>query len=119
MQTTAIQSTPRGSPASLHSFAGELLVDKSVTMNGAGADVLAVDGNATSSVFQIGTGKRVTISGLTIRNGHSGTRGGGIDNESGSTVNITNCHCQRQYGGWRRDLGLRRWYLQQRNADHR
>src|SRR5437667_2135866 len=70
---------------------GELLVDKSLTMNGAGADVLAVDGNATSSVFQIGTGETVTISGLTIRNGHSGTRGGGIDNESGSTVNITNC----------------------------
>src|SRR6266481_2979138 len=72
-------------------IAGELLVDKSVTMNGAGADVLAVDGNATSSVFQIGTGETVTIFGLTIRNGHSGTRGGGIDNESGSTVNITNC----------------------------
>ncbi len=70
---------------------GELLVDKSVTINGAGADALAVDGNATSSVFQIGTGETVTISGLTIRNGHSGARGGGIDNESGSTVDITNC----------------------------
>ena len=35
---------------------GQLLVEKSVTINGSGADVLAVDGNATSSVFQIGTG---------------------------------------------------------------
>jgi len=70
---------------------GELLVDKSVTINGAGTDLLAVDGNATSSVFQIGTGETVTISDLTIRNGHSGSRGGGIDNEGGSTMNITNC----------------------------
>jgi hypothetical protein len=70
---------------------GQLLVDKSVTINGAGAGLLAVDGNATSSAFQIGTGETVTISDLTIRNGHSGSRGGGIDNEGGSTVNITNC----------------------------
>jgi hypothetical protein len=70
---------------------GQLLVDKSVTINGAGAGLLAVDGNATSSVFQIGTGETVTISDLTIRNGHSGSRGGGIDNEGSSTVNITNC----------------------------
>jgi hypothetical protein len=32
---------------------GELLVDKSVTINGAGADVLAVDGNMVSRVFRI------------------------------------------------------------------
>jgi hypothetical protein len=69
---------------------GELLVDKSVTINGAGADVLAVDGNATSRVFQIGSGETVTISGLTIRNGHDDTTGGGIDNESGATLTITN-----------------------------
>src|SRR5438105_566681 len=54
---------------------GELLVDKSVTINGDGADVLAVDGNATSRVFQIGSGKTVTISDLTIRNGHDDTIG--------------------------------------------
>jgi hypothetical protein len=69
---------------------GELLVDKSVTINAAGIDVLAVDGNATSRMFQIGTGKTVTISGLTIRNGHDDTTGGGIDNESGATLTITN-----------------------------
>src|SRR5437867_1943377 len=32
---------------------GQLLVDKSVTINGAGADVLAIDGNAASVVFFI------------------------------------------------------------------
>src|SRR3989440_8621708 len=69
---------------------GELLVDKSVTINAAGADVLAVDGNATSRVFQIDSGETVTISGLTIRNGHDDNMGGGIDNESGATLTITN-----------------------------
>src|SRR5215831_13261759 len=71
---------------------GVLLVGKSVTINGAGADVLAVDGNATSSVFQTGTGAgppTVAISGLTIRNGQGGF-GGGILNGSGATLTITN-----------------------------
>src|SRR5437660_8807886 len=45
---------------------GELLVDKSVTINGAGADVLAVDGNMISRVFRIAfSGETVTISGFT------------------------------------------------------
>ena len=48
---------------------GELLVDKSITISGPGAANLAVDGNARSRVFHIGSGTTVTISGLTIRNG--------------------------------------------------
>jgi hypothetical protein len=70
---------------------GVLLVDKSVTINGPGADMLAVDGNATSRVFQIASGETVTISGFTIRNGHAGTTGGGVDNENNATVTITSC----------------------------
>jgi hypothetical protein len=70
---------------------GVLLVDRSVTINGAGADMLAVDGNGASRVFQIASDQTVTISGFTIRNGHAGTAGGGIDNESASTVTVTNC----------------------------
>ena len=69
---------------------GQLLVDKSVTINGAGADVLALDGNATSRVFQIVTGaKTVSISGLTIRNGQGGN-GGGIENARTVTLTIIN-----------------------------
>src|SRR6516225_6026504 len=70
---------------------GELLVDKSVTINGAGADVLAIDGNAASVVFFIfrnAAGETVTISGLTIRNGRGGSFGGGIENEE--TLTVTN-----------------------------
>src|SRR5437016_13583507 len=43
---------------------GVLLVDKSVTINGPGADVLAIDGNMISRVFRIPfSGETVTISG--------------------------------------------------------
>src|SRR5437773_4542894 len=71
---------------------GALLVNKSVTINGAGADVLAVDANMSSRVFQIPvSGETITISGFTIRNGHAGNAGGGIDNENNDTLVITNC----------------------------
>jgi hypothetical protein len=66
---------------------GELIVGKSVTINGAGADVLAVDGNAMSSVFQINPGETVTISGLALRNGHA-SFGGGIFNGGAAILTI-------------------------------
>ena len=68
---------------------GELLVDKSVTINGASADVLTVDGNARSVVFHITATGSVAISDLTIRNGQSDF-GGGILNEEGATLTVTN-----------------------------
>src|SRR5947208_3948420 len=68
---------------------GQLLADKSVTINGAGAGVLAVDGNAISRVLQIGPGGTVAISDLTIRNGE-GNFGGGILNGDAATLTITN-----------------------------
>ena len=68
---------------------GQLLVDKSVTINGAGSDALAVDGNATSRVFQIDSSKTGTISGLTIRNGQGG-EGGAILNADTATLTIIN-----------------------------
>jgi hypothetical protein len=71
-------------------ISGQLLVDKSVSINGAAADLLAVDGNATSRVFQTATGaKTVSISGLTIRNGQGG-EGGGIENADTVTLTIIN-----------------------------
>ena len=70
---------------------GELAVDKSVTINGASADVLAIDGNTTSRVFNIGfPSQTVTISGLTIRNAQ-GNFGGGIFISNAPTATIINC----------------------------
>src|SRR5436190_23787952 len=44
---------------------GELLVDKSITIQGPGAENLAVNGNAKITVFHIVPGETVTISDLT------------------------------------------------------
>jgi len=73
----------------------ELLVDKSVTISGPGADNLAVDANGNSRVFHINNGinggATVVISGLTIRNGMAPSdSGGGIFNEQ-STLTINDC----------------------------
>jgi hypothetical protein len=68
---------------------GELLVNKSVIINGPGADSLAVDGNAASVVFQVTATGAVTISDLTIRNGQAGF-GGGILNGGGVLLTVIN-----------------------------
>jgi len=50
---------------------GELMVTKSITISGPGAANLALDGNRTYRVLHIGSSRTVTISDLTIRNGHT------------------------------------------------
>src|SRR5262245_14658279 len=67
---------------------GQLVVNKSVTISGPGANNLTVDGNANGSVFYINPLNSVTISGLTITNGNA-QPGGGIYNDGGLTV--SNC----------------------------
>ena len=71
---------------------GELLVTKSISINGPGSDHLAVDGNHASRIFLVGDGPTVTIAGLTITNGiaNATSRGGGIFNDS-STLTVRNC----------------------------
>ena len=77
-------------PATITLTSGELLVNKSVTISGPGADQLSVNGNASSRVFHISPGKTVTISGLTITNGYVfDGNGAGIYNENG-TLTINN-----------------------------
>jgi hypothetical protein len=68
---------------------GELLVNKSITISGPGANTLAVNGNAASRVFHIASGKTVTISDLTVTNGNSANGGGGIYNDH-ATLTVSN-----------------------------
>src|SRR6266536_2125958 len=51
---------------------GELLVDKSITINGPGSDNLTVAGSGFSRVFHVSSGVSATIAGLTITNGDGG-----------------------------------------------
>jgi len=99
---------------------GQLIVDKDVTINGPGANDLAVGGNAQSGVFYVSPSKAVNISGLTVKNGSSGiyndngaltltecTLSGnngssGIVNfgtDSGATMTVSNCTVSGNSGG--------------------
>jgi CSLREA domain-containing protein len=76
--TTIINSLPDG-----------LSIAQSVSVNGPGARILAISGGGTSRVFNV-SGGTVTLTGLTIRDGHSvATNGGGIVN----TANLTLSGC--------------------------
>ena len=77
-----------GSPATIALTSGELGITKNMTINGPGADLLAVSGNNATRIFHIGSGAaNVTIDGLTIRNGNgSNGSGGGIYNVGALTV---------------------------------
>jgi hypothetical protein len=69
---------------------GELLVDRSITISGPGAENLAVNGNGKSTVFHIAPCETVTISGLTISNGYTTESGGGIHNDH-AALTLNNC----------------------------
>jgi hypothetical protein len=59
--------------------------DQGTTIRGAGAGSTIIDGNQTDGVIGIGTGRRVFIEGLTIRNGQRNS-GGGIYNTGLLTI---------------------------------
>jgi hypothetical protein len=68
---------------------GQLVITKSLDIEGLGAHQLAVSGNHQSWVFDISGGVTVTIAGLTITDGRAPRQGGGIENV-GSTLTIAN-----------------------------
>jgi hypothetical protein len=76
---------------------GELLVNKVLTILGPGAENLAINGNAKSRVFHVShPGGMVTISGLTITNGHASDGGGGIYNDH-ARLTLDNCAIDGNY----------------------
>src|SRR4029077_4507562 len=75
---------------------GQLFVSPGVAITGPGASNLAISGNHSSRIFDIGGSAIVTISGVTIENGNgnqstilSDTVGGGIRNTG--TLTLTDC----------------------------
>ena len=68
---------------------GELLINKNLTINGPGANLLsvqrsAVGGTPTFRIFNISANNVIRISGLTIANGNSPSNGGGISITGGA-----------------------------------
>ncbi|OQX23624.1 MAG: hypothetical protein BWK80_24915, partial [Desulfobacteraceae bacterium IS3] len=67
---------------------GEMAIDKNLTISNANAPGLVISGNNASRVFNINSGKTVTITNLTISNGKA-SNGAGIFNDGNLTLN--NC----------------------------
>ncbi len=77
---------------------GELLITNDLTLIGPGAANLVISGNHSNRVFEIGPNATVSLSGLTIRDGHAadgygndyyGANGGGIYNQG--TITLSGC----------------------------
>jgi hypothetical protein len=70
----------------------ELVLDRNLTINGPGADLLTISGEQLSRVFTINSGVTATLNGLTMANGLVGgaadNYGGGIYNNG--TLNLAN-----------------------------
>ncbi len=71
-------------------ISGQLLIDKDLTINGPGADDLAISGGGVFRVFETSGSVDVTISGLAIQDGFA-TAGGGINHQSNGTLTINDC----------------------------
>ena len=72
-------------------ISGELLINKSLTINGPDANDLTVRSNGASRVFHVTGGVTATIARLALTNGRIiATGGGGIYNER-STLTVSNC----------------------------
>jgi CSLREA domain-containing protein len=67
----------------------ELIISRSMMIRGSGPKLLTISGQDTIRVFNIGSGKSVTISDLTIANGYTDENGGGIYNRG--YLNLANC----------------------------
>jgi hypothetical protein len=76
---------------------GELLVDKSVTILGPGADNLGVNGKGSHRVFHVSSGRTVTISDLMVSKGND-YNAGGIYND-GATLTVNDCMFTANFGG--------------------
>jgi CSLREA domain-containing protein len=77
----------------------ELLIDKSLTISGPGADKLTISGDNASRVFRIVANVNAAISGMTVSNGSVTTNdsGGGIDNSG--TLTLINLTVSNNSGG--------------------
>jgi RHS repeat-associated protein len=64
----------------------ELAINKSIVVQGPGQDLLTISGDNQSRVFNVGGGKTVTLSGLTVAGGGNVGTGAGIYNAGNLTL---------------------------------
>ncbi len=76
-------------PATITLTSGELVITKSLTINGPGAISLTISGNNVVRVMSVNSGVTLNLSKVTIANGNSGSGGGGIYNSGMLSVTST------------------------------
>src|SRR5262245_45937557 len=81
-----IRFAPAARDGTITLTSGELSITDDLTIDGPGADRLAVSGNDASRVFNVGSGAVVSIDGLTVTHGRGLLRGGGILNAGDLTL---------------------------------
>ncbi len=81
-----IRFAPAARDGTIALTGGQLNVTDNLTIDGPGAERLAVSGNDVSRVFQISPGVAASIDGLTVTHGHALLRGGGILNAGTLTL---------------------------------
>jgi CSLREA domain-containing protein len=86
---TIVFSSLFDTPRTVVLAGSQLVINKDLTIAGAGADRLTVSGNGQSRVFHVQTSARLTLSGMTITGGN-GHYGGGIFNEG--RLDLAECH---------------------------
>lgn len=81
-----IRFAPAAQDGTIALTSGQLNITDDLTIDGPGADRLAVSGNDASRVFRIGSGVAASIDSLTITHGRAVGQGGGILNAGTLTV---------------------------------
>lgn len=78
---------------------GELVIDKNVTVNGPGANLLGLFGppNTSSRIFHVMPSTTVTIAGLSISRGVSDQRGGGAILNDHAILTLDSCAVQYSF----------------------
>jgi CSLREA domain-containing protein/fimbrial isopeptide formation D2 family protein len=93
---------PAGGPYTVTLGLGEMEVMKNMTITGPGAATLILDANNASRIFNIDSGKNVTISGMTMTKGRApdgvNPGGGGTTGSQGSTGTTGNAGGAEQPG---------------------
>jgi hypothetical protein len=92
--TSVIQFDPSltsGGPAAIQLSLGELAIESRLVIDGPGADLLTIDAQGNSRVFNVddfdgGSQQLVTISGLTLTGGYDSNGGGAIFSQERLTV---------------------------------
>lgn len=86
---TIVFSTIFNTPKTITLTLGEIVINKSLTVQGPGANLLTVSGNNASRVFNCGivSSRVVTLSGMKITGGSVTGEGGGVRNTA--TLNLT------------------------------